>query len=206
MSLFKIIYKNTPVCIGAIQLLPVGIDRPLMQRAFYFMENEIWKPVSGFEGYYEVSSLGKVASLPYRRRCVRKPSINSSGYLSIILYKPKFMKTMSIHRLIAVAFVANPENKPQVNHKDENKLNNDISNLEWCTPSHNTRHAISVGLMKPNNKRCPVEQLTISGQLIALHKSVRQAALSVSGTPQQVSRSCKINKQYNGYMWRKHFT
>ncbi len=109
---------------------------------------EIWKDIIGHEGTYQVSNLGRVKSLNriiiYSNGCVHNQHgkilsgfINTNGYKSIDLYKNKKSKKYYIHRLVAEAFIPNPNNLPEVNHKDENKLNNIVDNLEWCTSSEN---------------------------------------------------------------------
>ncbi len=112
------------------------------------MENqiEIWKDVIGFEGLYQVSSLGKVKN---RKLLNIKPQINTHGYEYVSLYKNSLKKHYSIHRLIALHFIPNPENKKCVNHIDGNKLNNSLNNLEWCTSSENNIHALENNLRKP---------------------------------------------------------
>lgn len=109
------------------------------------MQQELWVAAPGFNGKYEVSSFGRVKSmfcvskLGKRRftQTILKPSVNSRGYYIVKLSG----KTHKIHRLIALAFHENPENKPQVNHKDLNQLNNKSDNLEWATAKENTNHA-----------------------------------------------------------------
>lgn len=90
---------------------------------------ESWLPVIGYEGLYEVSDKGNVRSL-FRYKKQLKPSKGNNGYLSVELFKGKQRKRASIHRLVATAFISNPQNLPQVNHKDENKHNNCVENLE----------------------------------------------------------------------------
>jgi hypothetical protein len=113
------------------------------------LENEIWKDIEGYEGVYKVSNLGRVKSLmrvKYVREKILKPVINNNGYLRIFICgKPK-NRNCAIHRLVAKAFIPNPENKPQVNHKDGDKSNNKIENLEWCNGSENVCHAFENGL------------------------------------------------------------
>ena len=99
---------------------------------------EEWRPIEGSEGLYEVSSYGRVRSL--RRNIILSPKKEPMGYLRCNLYLNKNMKTFSIHRLVAQAFIPNPDNLPQVNHKDENKTNNSVENLEWCDAKYNNNY------------------------------------------------------------------
>lgn len=98
---------------------------------------EVWKDIKGYEGLYQVSNFGKIKS----KRKILKQFINHKGYFIIQLSKRNISKTYIVHRLIAEAFIPNTENKPQVNHKDGNKQNNCIDNLEWCTNNENKAHA-----------------------------------------------------------------
>jgi hypothetical protein len=107
---------------------------------------EKWKDVIGFEGLYKVSNLGNVISLITKKPL--KANGDNYGYLQVILYKGNKRITGKVHRLVAKAFIDNTENKPQVNHKDGNKKNNNISNLEWMTNKENKRHAIDNGITK----------------------------------------------------------
>ena len=125
------------------------------------MENkqEIWKDVKGYERIYQVSNLGNIRSLDrivsrgndkYYNRFGRilRPSLDGGGYKIIILYNSKTKKTAKIHRLVAETFHENKNNLYCVNHIDGNKLNNNVSNLEWCTSSDNQKHAYKLGLRK----------------------------------------------------------
>lgn len=113
---------------------------------------EIWKDVIGFEGLYQVSNLGRVKILSKKIKSMSGYSIrkekytkmgpNSRGYTNAALTKGGVPKIIGLHRLIAIHFIPNPENKPQINHKDGNKSNNKINNLEWCDASYNQTHAI----------------------------------------------------------------
>ena len=110
-------------------------------------ESEIWKDVAGYEGFYQVSNKGNVRSVERKdsigRKCggrILKPINNRRGYLRVILWKNGKYKTNFIHRLVAEAFVPNPDNLPQVNHLDEVKTNNELSNLEWCDSKHNVNY------------------------------------------------------------------
>ena len=107
---------------------------------------EEWKSIPGYEGLYEVSNLGRVRSVErcdrFNRKIVSKilkPNY-VSGYLRVGMYKNKTFKYYLIHRLVAQAFLPNPDNLPQVNHKDEDKSNNRVDNLEWCDRSYNMNY------------------------------------------------------------------
>jgi len=106
---------------------------------------ESWIEIVGFEGLYAISSHGRVKSI--KRRLIKKQSIKWE-YYSINLWRNGNTWCKRVHRLVAEAFKPNPENKPQVNHKDGNKLNNRASNLEWATRSENTVHSFKNGLQK----------------------------------------------------------
>lgn len=118
------------------------------------IENEIWKDVEGYEGKYIISNTNKIVSLDFKRTGVRKqmiPRIGTTGYYMIVLCKDGKPKNHRMHRLIAKAFIPNPENKGDINHIDGNKLNNDISNLEWNTRQENINHAYKIGLSKASD-------------------------------------------------------
>lgn len=107
------------------------------------MEKEIWKDIKGYEGKYQVSNTGKVKSLNYHRE-KREKLLKQilSKYFRVPLHKNSKKEFLSIHRLIALAFIPNPENKPCINHLNGIKTDNRIENLEWCTYSENCNHAI----------------------------------------------------------------
>jgi hypothetical protein len=124
---------------------------------------EVWKPVCGYEGLYEVSSLGNVKALAKtwiagngsfraQREIILRAHTGKSGYQTIRLCKNGIRGTCKIHRLVAIAFKGMPAGALHINHIDGNKSNNHVSNLEWCTPSENIRHAHRTGLIKCANK------------------------------------------------------
>lgn len=109
----------------------------------YNMKNETWKPVVGYEGLYEVSDTGLVRSLNWERTKqvrVLRPGNVGRGYLFVQLSKDGHVKNFLVHRLVAQAFIPNPQCLPQVNHKDEDKENNSVANLEWCTARYNINY------------------------------------------------------------------
>lgn len=143
---------------------------------------EIWNDIKGYEGLYQVSNFGNIKSLYgwnagskkyFKRNLIMKPKISNTGYYNIVLHKNKLSKTYNVHRLVAETFIPNIENKETVNHKDGNKLNNCINNLEWATRSENQLHAYNIGLQKPNKT-----MLNKKGKLNPLSKKVIQYDLN----------------------------
>ena len=116
---------------------------------------EIWKDIKGYEGLYQVSNLGRIKSFNYMntgKEKIKTPTLQKKhpmkqgGYLQTTLYKNNQSKTVVVHRLVAEAFIPNPDNLPQVNHKDHDKTNNCVDNLEWCTAKYHSNH-------KRNNRK-----------------------------------------------------
>ena len=110
------------------------------------MEEE-WRDIKGYEGYYQISNMGRVKSLNYRRtgkEGILKAGDNGHGYLFVVLCKDGKDNTCRINRLVAQAFIPNPDNLPEVNHKDENKKNNCVENLEWCSKSYNINYGTGI--------------------------------------------------------------
>ena len=132
---------------------------------------EEWKDIKGFEGCYQVSNFGQVKSLPQKRRWhQRKPyllsaNIVKNGYCLAHLYIQYQRKAIPIHRLVALAFIPNPSNKPQVNHKDGNKQNNKVDNLEWVTKAENGKHAFRNGFLKLPPPKLNQEDVIKIGEL-----------------------------------------
>lgn len=134
---------------------------------------ETWKDVAGFEGLYRISNYGNLLSLP-RKKCIggiKKPWSDKDGYLCAALYKDGKSYTKKIHRLVAEAFIDNPNSWPQVNHKDEVKTNNHADNLEWCTNLYNQYYKEK---WKKTNKA--IIQMDANGKEIARYESLRQAS------------------------------
>lgn len=109
--------------------------------------NETWKDIKGYESAYQISNYGRVRSLDrtdalgrFKKGQILSIGDNGYGYKTVSLYKDSKQKTMYVHRLVAQAFIDNPDNLPQVNHKDENTNNNNVDNLEWCTNEYNSNY------------------------------------------------------------------
>lgn len=149
------------------------------------MENEIWKDVKGFEGLYQVSNLGRIKSLDriivdkkgFSRKikgAIRKQTITNGGYKEVILYSGDNQKTALVHRLVGEAFIPNVSNLPQINHKDENKGNNTVDNLEWCTNDYNHNYGTAKYRIAEKNKK-KVYQYSLDGKLVKIWDSVTDA-------------------------------
>ena len=107
------------------------------------MKYRKWKDIPGYEGLYQVNNFGEVRSLFYRGKNnvhILTPARDRKGYLHVQLYKGKKAYTAQVHRLVAIAFLPNPDYLPQVNHLDKNPANNRVDNLEWCSALHNIHH------------------------------------------------------------------
>lgn len=126
-----------------------------------FTSEEEWKDIKGYEGLYQISNLGRVRSLPKHcgfgkgyttKEIFLKPHLRL-GYICYTLYKNDVPKSIGAHRLVAIAFIPNPLNKPQVNHINGIKTDNTIKNLEWVTNSENVKHAFDTGLKHPSEKQ-----------------------------------------------------
>lgn len=179
------------------------------------MIKEIWKDVVGYEGYYQVSNLGRVRSLD---RMVRGSSNNiriakgrmlkfcdlKDGYLGVGLHKCGKALTKSVHRVVIEAFADNLENKPTVNHKDGNKHNNCIDNLEWSTYSENNLHAYKTGLNKSNIRRCKkVNQYDLNGNFIKQWDSMTLASKETKTQCSKICLCCQnFRNQTGGYKWK----
>jgi len=173
---------------------------------------EEWRDVLGYEGRYMVSNTGKVRSLDkYARVCggsyrlVKGKNIAINRYPNGYLFAMLDGKTKLVHRLVAQAFIPNPNNLPQVNHKDENIENNVVENLEWCTSKYNANYGTrNIRCYESNRKHFkPVYQLDKDcGMIIRWWDNIRNAARSLNICEEQISRVCKgINITAGGYKW-----
>lgn len=175
---------------------------------------EIWKNIEGYEGLYQVSSYGRVRSLDRmvtysdgRKRLFKgsmlKNMLGTNGYLYIVLSKSSEEKKVHIHRLVAEAFIPNPNNLPQVNHKDEDKTNNLVENLEWCTQAYN--NCFGTRLERQIEKRSmPILQIDLeTNQIIAEYPSANEAARKLNIHQGNISECCRgEQKTAYGFKWK----
>lgn len=163
------------------------------------MNNEIWKDIKEYEGLYQVSNLGNVKRK--KDNYVFKKNKNSSGYRVVTLTKNKMEKSVSVHRLVANAFIPNPKNKSQINHIDGNKMNNIIDNLEWCTASENMEHAYKNNLEILKGKK--IIQYDNNINIIKIWNKISDAEKQLNISHGKISMVCrgKRNKA-GGYIWR----
>ena len=162
---------------------------------------EIWKDKKGYEGHYQVSNWGRVKSIKFGKEKILKLIKDKDGYLQVTLCKNNIKKVYKVHRLVAEAFIDNTDNLPQVNHKDENKLNNNVDNLEWCDRLYNVRYG--TGIERRSKKRSkPVLQYDLEGNFIKEWVSINECVRN--GYNQgNVAACCRGKRKYHkGFIWR----
>lgn len=187
--------------------------------------NEIWLPVVGYEGHYEISNFGSVKSIARivvdlngktfnKKEIILKPSINKYGYLQVGLCVNNKLKSHTVHTLVAEAFIDNPFNKPTVNHKDGNKLNNFVDNLEWATKSEQAVHSLDMGLRTMPNSwngkfggdhgaSKKVLQLDLNDNIINEFDSIIEASNDIGFHPSGITGVCKgRHKTCGGFKWK----
>lgn len=181
---------------------------------------EIWKDIKGYEGLYQVSNYGRVKRLSYviesitskgnivkksYKETILKCSPARNGYKRVTLWKNSVAQYKHIHRLVAETFIHNNNNYPCVNHKDENKTNNNVNNLEWCSYSYNNTYGSvkskSAKTYSINHSR-KIEMRSTLGCVIKTFNSVKEAAIFVGGTSTNIDRALKgTRKTAYGYKW-----
>ena len=171
----------------------------------------VWKPIPGYD-QYEVSDQGGVRSSDrlvtmtirgtecqsLRRGRTLKPAKDNCGYLNVRLSKDGKSRSFYVHRLVAAAFIPNPDNFPQVNHKDEDKTNNVAKNLEWCTAKRNSSYGT-----RPARLQTKVAKYTIDGELLQVYDSVKAAAVDTGCHYTSISHCCRGDlKTSHGFVWK----
>lgn len=174
---------------------------------------EIYKDIEGYENIYQVSNLGNVKRLSYKKynkltngysiykERILKAQINRWGYKFVSLCKSSKVTIKQVHKLVAQTFIKNNHNYSCVNHKDGNKLNNNVDNLEWCTFKYNIQHAYQNGLMNNCKK---VKQYDLNYNFIKIYNSINEASTE-TGINQGNISSCIKNKRKTsgGYIWKE---
>lgn len=174
---------------------------------------EVWKDIPGYEELYEINNIGKIKTkertfVDKMGRNYLKKSIlcnsndDGKGYLQIVLTKNGKRKSFKIHKLVAKTFIPNPNNLPQVNHKDENKENNNVDNLEWCTRKYNINYGT-------RNYRCTrhrlrkINQYNLDNIFIKKYNSLKEAGEQTNIKYQNISSCCRNkSKTAGGYIWK----
>ena len=155
------------------------------------LANEEWRDVVGYEGLYQVSNLGRIFS--FNKQSIMK-FYDHHGYKRLKLRSLGKNKDFAVHRIVAMAFLPNPFNLPFINHKDENKENNRLDNLEWCTAKYNADYSISK----------PVAQYTKQGELVAIYISAREASMWTGINDATIG--CVVchlkTKSAGGFLWK----
>lgn len=166
------------------------------------MKEEIWCYIKGYEGLYEVSDKGRVRSLKFGKERILKPGRNQQGYLVVCLCKNGERETYRIHRLVAQTFTPNPDNLPEVNHKDENKENNSVQNLEWCDRKYNINFGTRNQRISEKHLK-PILQYTKSGEFVAEWRSAMDVQRNIGYLQNNISSCCNGKcKSSNGFIWK----
>ena len=178
---------------------------------------EEWKDIEGYEGLYMVSSLGRVKSLNYHRTSkerIMKLCKENHGYLHVMLCKNHKQKTLKVHRLVATAFIPNPDNKPCIDHINTVKDDNRVENLMWCTAKENVNNPISIKRLLENSPTAgkfgkdhfrskPVYQYSLDGKLIRKWGSTMDVQRELGILQQNISRCCLgKRKTAYGFIWQ----
>ena len=166
--------------------------------------NEIWKDIKGYEGRYQVSNLGRVRSLKFKSHTrfskadILTASKDKMGYMCVSLSR----KSFKIHRLVAIAFIDNPNGLRCVNHKDEDKTNNKVENLEWCSYKYNNNYGTRNARISQNGGR-KIAQYSLNGELIKTWNSAAEAARYYKVKRTTISGCCAGRQHTScGFIWR----
>lgn len=178
------------------------------------MQEEIWEDIVGYEGLYQVSSLGRIKSFNYLHHAGKVGysfgTRQKTGYYNFGLYRNGIIKLLGVHRLVAKAFINNVNNKSVVNHINGNKSDNRSENLEWVTYRENYVHAVKTNLSKGRFKdtgmfQKPINQLTITGIIVHTFESLSEIQQKKGYSKANISKHLKGHPRYNtcyGFIWK----
>ena len=154
--------------------------------------DEIWKDVVGWEGLYQVSSFGRVKSFRRKEPHLLSACVGKHGYRVVLLYNGNGQrKNERVHRLVAQAFIPNPNNYPYINHKDEDKTNNQVENLEWCTAKYNNNYGTYIERQRNSSPRnTPVLMFDLNGNFEKEFISTREAAREMNASHALICHCC----------------
>lgn len=162
---------------------------------------EIWKDIKGYEGLYQVSNFGEIYSHISKKKL--KPMVDNKGYKRINLYLNRKIKNVQIHRLVAEAFIPNPNKYPVVNHKDENPLNNHVKNLEWCTYEYNNNYMnrnkkLSKSLKGKVTLGEKAYRKVICITTLKVFNSIKEASLFYNCNKNTICMVCRGERNFSG--------
>lgn len=179
------------------------------------LENEIWKDIKGYETKYQVSNLGRIKSCKFwsgnryiSNEKILKQANTPKGYLVVCLRKNNKAKVYRVHRLVAQAFIPNPEDKPQINHIDNNRKNNKVDNLEWVNNSENQQHAFKYGNQKrykgsKNYSAIKITQYDKDNNFISEWGSITEASIKNNISSTSINNCLrKRSKSAGGFIWK----
>ena len=169
---------------------------------------EEWKPIKNYEELYQVSNLGRVKRIVFinnickkAKEKILKQRKTNAGYLQVCLCKSGKTRRFYVHRLVADAFIPNTDNLPQVNHKDEDKANNNADNLEWCTILYNNCYGARLRKISAAHEK-KVCQYDKDGNFIRIYNSIKEASEVLNICGDSISKCCRgISKTAGGFVW-----
>ncbi len=169
---------------------------------------EIWKPIKGYEGLYLISNMGNVYS--FYKNIILKPNKITNGYYQVKLFNNGKYKCFLVHKLVAEAFIPNPNNYPIINHKDEIKTNNKVNNLEWCTDKYNNNYGTKKERLSKNHSlagaiatKKNIIQYTKEMEEIKRYESITDASKKTKINISNISMCCLgKRKSAGGYVWK----
>lgn len=166
---------------------------------------EQWKDIKDYKGLYQVSNFGRIKSVEkvlvdgrHRKERILKPTKQSNGYYGVMLSNNTIKKRYLVHRIVAEAFLDNPDNLPQVNHKNEIKTDNRVENLEWCDGFYNIHYGTAIQRISK-----PVYQYTLDGEFVKEWQSAHEIERQLGYHSSAISKVCRgIKNKHKGFIWK----